>query len=258
MKDKKRQRELRIIREKLDDFEDTSEVNPREYVDLVFAIVKSYGSNAVSIFAFGEILGIIGDSTEFDRMTKKLNVRNIALEEITQSRFVTEKAPDGVLLFNMPDKDYNEIINRDPEATVAINNAFIKYNAMMQVNINSGGQCIMKTDDPDGEFTMTYYDEPGDEQEEVTYTDGEIEVIGKHINLDEPYTTEQEINIKNATYTIIAQERKGRVQTTAIHGFSICNYERVFEEALKIQKGNHSGYKISVKDKPRAYTLYRN
>ncbi|MBR4671942.1 MAG: hypothetical protein IKO78_01920 [Bacilli bacterium] len=259
MADKKLERELRIIREKLADFEDTRVIDEKQYIDLVFATAKNYGQNTISLFAFALILGVIGESSEFDRVARRLDVRKIDLDDIYNSKYFRgkENGEDNVR-FEMSYEDFEEIINRDPEATVAINNAMLKYNATLEMAFVSEGKCQLKNDDPNGEFTTAYYDEPGAESEEVAYTDGEIVDDGIFPDTEEPYTTERDFTVKNATYLIVTTESKGVVRGATVRGFAIGDFQNIIDETMKIKKGNHSGYKISIKDKPRAYTLHRN
>lgn len=232
-----------------------------KYVNLVFATMQNFKSNYVSTAVFPGILQLLYDSDEFKNVAQRLDLQDMDLDTILKNKHVTSSMDENKYVrFKMSKQEQDKIMDEDPEATVAVNNAAIKYGYVLQAAQETNGKVTFASDDPDGPYELPYSCEAGDETEAKLYTDGKIK--DNHTELapdyDIPYRYNRTLDIEDSTYVIIVDERRGKVTGVTIRALTVANYQLMLYEGYKLAKGLSSGYKTEIDEKPRVYTLNRN
>lgn len=236
------------------------EMTREQFVELVYAVIQeNYGENCIDAMAFPGILKFIHDSAEFIHMSVRLHAQDLDLDTIKNCKYVTYYDIRGnFLTFEIPKEEAEKILDADPLATVAVNNAAIKYKIAVQTDYDSNGSIYFDGEDPDGEYILPYICEASDVFETKLFTDGDVISDELLPDFDQTYKYNRELEIENSTYTILVDERRGRPTGLAIRGVTVGNCQWMVDEAVKLQKGFTTGYKVVIGDKPSVYKLYKN
>lgn len=233
-------------------------IKKQQYVDTLFAVLANNRATTVNVDALAETINILYSSREFKGVTERLELTDFSPESVLESKYVTSDIDEkGFVKFKVPPRQAEKIMDRDPEAAVAFNNAAIKqayFNKMMQKGNN---QISFFFDDPDGYFSIPYYCEPGHEQETLTFTDGIIQVGDLKPDPDMDYKYNLDLDIIDATYTMMLDLNRGVPRYLSIRGFTLGNYEAMYNEGFRLFRGDYSGYNELMHEKPRIYQLRR-
>lgn len=234
-------------------------IDKDKYVELLLAVTQSFDSNYVSIEAIGKIIDVLCSSKEFEDVARRLDLTGMSLETIQECEYVTGDIDElGFITFEIPEEKMQEILDRDPEATVAFNNASIKYGYAKYTEYNSDDAAHFDFDDPDGEYTLQYVTDASNECETMLFTDGDLKENKIEPDFDSDYTYNRDISVENATFSIALGTKRGKPTGITIRGLSIGNYLFMVQEALKLLKGLNTGYTVIEKEKPRVFKLMRN
>ncbi len=231
-------------------------VDINEFLSLLLSIYKETGIKTINVNDIKEIIKILYSSSDFLEYSNKLKIKEFNFETIVNHPFCENIDENGEIEYKVNEKVRNKLLERKKSDTLHLRNAINKYLLGKVYNIASGGLIELSYDDPDGEYTLPFLDNPMLELETNLYTDGNI--IEESLENDIQYSKVRTIKVENSTYTIMVDNERKMQTGMQVRALAIRDYSMILNEATMILKKDIGNYNVISKDKPRTYKFRRN
>lgn len=228
-------------------------INPKEFLDLYFAVMKENEITCINIADISEVIRIIYASSEFRKLKEKLNINNLDVADILNHDFTIKLDENGILDFSVTDEEKDKILIKDIEITNLLQNAIFKRSISGMLALQSRGAIKFKYDESDGTYNLQCTQEnPISEGETRIYTDGTIEELPNN-DFKTLYSNARDVNVTNSTYTILVDLVQGKPVEVELRGQACGDYLMMAQEALRLLHGIEESYRAFDDIKPKIY-----
>ncbi len=227
-------------------------VKKERFIDIFLAAMYENGTTKFNLDDMTETIKIIYSSREFLLLSNILDIKDMIVEDVKNNKYVKDVQEDGFVNFEMEYDDVNSIINDNQHVFYLIKTAISKLIAKKVIEQKSFGKITFKYDDPDGKYNLPYISSGLNEYETSIFTDGAITDLGlKREN--GIYNNSRDVEVKNSTYTIMADLQNKKVEAAEIRAISQANFFFVIMEAENIINRQILNYNEINEGKPKMY-----
>lgn len=230
---------------------------PKEFFDLLFAILQENEVTSVNINDVVETIKILYESEEFEDFTDKIEMDRIQANDIINHPFVESIDDETIINIKVKDKQKDEILRRNITDTAMLANAINKKAFVTYVKVLSNGKIAFEYDDPDGSYRIASYETPFEKKDTRIYTDGTITKIELPTSSD-VLQKEVDVNVTNSTYTIMVSYENELPVSAEMRATSDAGFNIVCHDALQLMENHSEPYITEDEEKPYSYELIRH
>ncbi len=237
-----------------------------DFLNIIFAILQKAGQNYIDINYINELIKIISQSKELEKLRNKillLTRYGIDIDELSNNSNFIGLTEDGIIYFQIAKEEEDKILEENKVNIEMINYAIFVKKLATGYEIMKNNKAKIEILEANGIYKLCYTNNPFSEYETQLYTDGKITKVSVEYpriknGFEEKYDIIKTVEVNNATYSIKVDYLKNIPQKTTIRGAQKEGLYVSLMEAELIETGETLNYKLVSKEKPRVYELKKH
>lgn len=233
-------------------------IGKKQLIDMIFTSMLEDDISSINIIDIPEILKIIYGSSEFSILKEVLDINGLSGDDVFNHPSTTSHDEQhGLVEFSIPEEEQNKIREEYKKYYDLLKIAKNKRAMAKYLEYITDGNASFSYDDPNGPYSLPYVGTPGNELETKLFTDGKV--ISSIVKKEPmPFSKTRIVEIEGATYTMMAQYQKDKIDAVEVRGTSNGDFYYMVQEAQNLLNGQECRYKTEIDEKPKTYKLIVN